>query len=410
MAARLKWADPGAADQVIARLDDLLSLNADGSVGLGWDQESDTAIEMLADLVAFPSDVPARRKRALTQRAVIDSVKTRSLSPNVVINKLQAGTNSYRKLPPRPFILMSTISMRHLHPLSTIRIRNSTLTFSARPPSRFVLPARATRGHVHHGDRPRDYASVRVHVREREETAAVDLALDRLDLWRSIWNFFLNSGRWRVSSHQDKPLNALVLGPIHTLHLPDGKPATDTIWWEPSYVEPLQPAKLDSNLDELRKFERTVRERLRRSYLRAALERLLIRYVRALDESDKNAAFLKLWGVLEELTNTGKASYSVTVRRAAFLWPEPLFRRRLLEHLRELRNRMVHQGHSPDDGERMAQQLKVHVEALLRFLLQRPRLFKSMDEVGHFLDLPPDRSAIARRIRHYMEADNILRT
>ena len=48
--------------------------------------------------------------------------------------------------------------------------------------------------------------------------------LDALDLMRGAWNLSMNRGLWRQwASNENKPVNRVLPGPVHTLHHPDGR-------------------------------------------------------------------------------------------------------------------------------------------------------------------------------------------
>jgi hypothetical protein len=64
-----------------------------------------------------------------------------------------------------------------------------------------------------------------------------------------------------------------------------------------------------------------------KSHLSGLLRRFFVRYVRALDERNLSSAFLKLWSVLEDLTNTGRSRYDLTIRRATFICEDRALRR-----------------------------------------------------------------------------------
>ncbi len=71
----------------------------------------------------------------------------------------------------------------------------------------------------------RGYSPVRVSVRARSEHEAYEKATGALDLLRGIWNLRLNSAA-RSSSGKRKPVNVLQLGPLHSLHEPNGELAS----------------------------------------------------------------------------------------------------------------------------------------------------------------------------------------
>jgi len=107
-----------------------------------------------------------------------------------------------------------------------------------------------------------------------------------------------------------------------------------------------------------------------------------------------DAAFLKLWAVLEIVTATTKAEYDTTIRRTRFLYRDRDLVTQTLEHLRYRRNEAVHRGEQQADSQALLYQLKRHVEKVLGFhLFIRPQ-FKSFDDAAQFLDLSGDTAAL----------------
>jgi hypothetical protein len=121
--------------------------------------------------------------------------------------------------------------------------------------------------------------------------------------------------------------------------------------------------------------------------------------VRALDESDANTAFLRLWTAVEVLTTPGKADFDKLIRRCAFLFQQGAFHRQMLEHLREYRNSTVHAGEYSDRARAMCFQLQLYFNALIWFHMGNATAFQSLDEANQFLDMPPDKAAISRQIK-----------
>jgi hypothetical protein len=114
---------------------------------------------------------------------------------------------------------------------------------------------------------------------------------------------------------------------------------------------------------------------------------------------DWEGAFLKLWSVLELLTNSCRDNNIVTARRTAYIYDDRDFALQVLKHLRDYRNRSVHADIDNTAIEIYVYQLKSFVEALLGFHLGSSYGFESMEEAARFLELPSDRDAIETRIR-----------
>ena len=108
------------------------------------------------------------------------------------------------------------------------------------------------------------------------------------------------------------------------------------------------------------------------------IEGALIRYVRALDSADLNDTFLRLWSLLEYLTDSGHDPYKVATRRAAFMFADRERSMLVLTHLTNHRNRFVHAGSDTDEIESLVFLLKRYVDCLLIFHLGNRFAFTSI--------------------------------
>lgn len=248
---------------------------------------------------------------------------------------------------------------------------------------------------------PKGYTRVVIHVRAKNPYGAVTKALRTIDLQRAILCLLCNY-QMEYRGIEWIPINVIRLGGCHTVHHPDGKMATETVWFEPNYTEasiyrPPQDNALQKNLSYgLR--------RLFKSKYAAQLSDALLRYVRALDERDQNNAFIKLWGAVEALTNPGTANYDLVVRRCSFLYHDTQYHRQILEHLREYRNQSVHAGDQSNVAKVHCFQLQRYFFRLIFFHLANVHGFANMDEANQFLDLPPDKVTLLKQKRMRQKA------
>ncbi len=108
-------------------------------------------------------------------------------------------------------------------------------------------------------------------------------------------------------------------------------------------------------------------------------------------------AFLKLWGVLEVLTDTTVGGpYDETIKRTCFLYEDSAFNQGLMKVLRRYRNRSVHLGMNSIRRETVVILHRYVVRNLL-FALSRSREFTSLTELGHFLSLPASPTDLLRK-------------
>jgi hypothetical protein len=151
-------------------------------------------------------------------------------------------------------------------------------------------------------------------------------------------------------------------------------------------------------------FAASLRARLASLPYRKDIERALIRYVRALDSADLNDAFLRLWSLLEFLTDSTHDPYKVATRRAAFMFTDHVRSQLVLSNLTNHRNRFVHVGSETEDIESLVFQLKRYVDALLLFHLGNRFGFDTRPEAARFMDQPPDKMELTLRIKRLQQA------
>jgi hypothetical protein len=372
----------------------------------------DDALTVLESSVEFDEAIPKSMYRGLVFRSLVAVAKSNTITAKSFMDELGRQEQAYKKTSPQRYVLTTSLSARDLSPfLPRTGISGARITFGERLPKPFREEHERMRQHGRltlFGELPRNtsimrrYTYARVSVWAKADIEAVESALDGLDLLRGIWNFYLNYPQfWRRSSGQRKPVNKIVLGPIHSLHEPDGRLAVESNWFEPDYVGPLESVRLGQYLAGMRAFERSVRRYLARSRYRTDLEDSIRRYSRILDSRDWNNAFVQLWGLLEHLTDTTRTDNKATCKRAKFLYPREYrsMYGEVLTHLAHQRNRAVHAGHVSDDAETLLYQLKRNVENVLRFHLFAGAEFASRTEAAGFLNLPPDLNELQKGMR-----------
>jgi hypothetical protein len=197
-------------------------------------------------------------------------------------------------------------------------------------------------------------------------------------------------------------VNVVRLGGHHTLHLTDGKSAREGYWYEPYFKpcsphKPTEPARIAKNI-------RWAIRRITKSNFEKALVASLLMFVRGFDLHDHNAAFLKAWGALEMLTTPNQADYDKLIRRSVFLCDEVEYNRQVLEHLRMYRNANVHAGEDSENARIHCFQLQVFYFAVIWFCVRNGSNFDTLENLGEFLDLPPETTALEQRLKQIRRA------
>jgi hypothetical protein len=391
---------------LIQRIDETIKVDDAGNLTFtGFEHFEHEAV--LHNILSFPDDIPETEAHRIVSSALSAAARNPPITSKSILGHVNRLLNEYNRRPDEPYILLTTVSLNREVSLPTTRPRETTITFHNSPKPRFtesrgILEEQALRRLDYNS--PLHYTFVRVFTRAKSPFAAANKALDGLDLIRGILNWFENQRHpIRLSQGLIRPVNEILLGPIHTLHRPSGELATDTWWYEPNFRALHTTYSPRLNHLALAKFLRDIRERIHLHPYRSIIEDSIIRYCRALDEYDLASAFQKLWVVLEILTGKPR-SYETTVDRASFVYKEYLYRRQILNHLKSFRNARVHEDASSELVETYLYQLKNYVESLLGFHLIRGKKLGSYESAMDFLDLPPEEEKLQYALHLYSEA------
>lgn len=371
---------------------------------------SDEATAILTSCIHFSAKIPDRQQQRILHLASFEAGRSGVITPTTLLRALNKLEREYLAQPRQPYILATSISVRTWpwRLPSSVRFDGRTITFSRQLPKRFDRsPLVKTFPDTFRDPDPKDFASVRIRVSARSADEAGEEGFDTLDFLRGIWNFDLNLptiSRF-FSSGRPHPVNDIRLGPIHTLHHPSGEIAQKTFWYDPFYT-PGEASRIDAGKwNNMIANTATIRRLIAQLSYRARMRDFFIRYARALDTADHEKGFLKLWNLLEDLTDTAAGdTYDKTIRRALFIGRDPEWQSSVLHHLRTYRNASVHSGYSTDRAEKYVYQLKTYVEELILFhLTSRPK-FKSIHAMAEYLELPRDPEILRKKIALFERA------
>lgn len=224
-------------------------------------------------------------------------------------------------------------------------------------------------------------------------------ANDSVDRLRGMLNLLVNSTNvlspfGRLA--RPHAVNRFRRGPFHTLHKPDGSLATEMFWYEPRWEHHHATVKFTGGPEGFNSKFRGWWKRLQQHNLREFTSGAVLRYCRALDIHEPDAALLGIWQVLELITGTDK--YDQLIDRITRLFKDHEDAREVANHLRIRRNQTVHSAH--DLGEE-AYVILHQAERLagqgVFFCLMNGRDFRSENELHRFLDFPMDEEKLRRQ-------------
>lgn len=328
-------------------------------------------------------------------RALNKAASAPPITPAKLRKAVEEARAEYRAIRPTSYVLITQLTGKLARPRE-VHLPTARIGLSPTLGNRFARERRRLEGLLLARTAPRSPVGAcwcTARVRARSPAEAFELAMGAVDLLRGIWCAGLRPGyRWSTTP---SPLTPLLVGPMHSLHRPGGSAVSDTIWSHEPY--PAFP-KLVALDDRLRRFERAARQRLVRHPYRKKLEAALRRYARSLDDEGQAAA-VPLWSLIEMLA--GSSRQEPMVRRAAFIYRNPELRRAILEHLRELRNRLVHAGEGlyGEVSDMVLGEMSIIVHDLLLFHLREGSDFEDFDAACRFLDLPSNPQVLRKGLR-----------
>lgn len=351
-------------------------------------------VPILATKLSFNNTIPEESKAPIVRETIFAAAKN-TITVESLLENFKNSEKKYLSQKPQRFYLLTTISFNNSITIPKFIINKSHIIFKSQfkdieqeERSQFIslLEEWLFR------EFPKSHLAVRVSTSGKNHFEAVNKALDNLDLLRAIFNFALrvNYSISLAITGLNKPINKIILGPLHTLHNLNGSSFDKRYWYDAYYNEKATVFNAGDKIPNLLKFTESFRKKLNKLPYKEILTAALLRYVRALDFSDYEIAFVKLWGVLELLTGTSRESNELTVKRASFLLSESEYHRYALDHLRIVRNENIHRGKNIQEQEACTYQLKRYVQELLIYHILNVNQFDKFEHSIEFLDYPAE--------------------
>lgn len=397
-----KWIKEYDPEPLAIRLDKSKSHSEDGRVsfnGFGFTEY----IVVLNSMVSLNRTITEYEKNTIVRQAAFSLAKRGQITSSALLEEISKFETEHLKQKPQKFVVASTLSINRSCELKRIRINGSTITFQPNLQKSFIdeidnKKIKQSASYTIIGEYPKDYVFLKTSVEAKSFSQALNKAIYSIDIIRGIWNLFFNRRQFRISSGQREPVNKISFGPLHTVHFPNGKLATETWFYETGYIGPRKTFNMQNKLDELYAFEKNVRKLLNKNQLKQRMEVALMKYAQALDIQDLESSYLRLWGLLEYLTSTNEnETHKDTVKRTSFFFKERKYAEQVLNHLRNHRNSAVHTGTSNQNIETLLYQLKNFVEVILEFQIFNNLKFINIKELTEFMNLPDDISELKRR-------------
>jgi len=307
----------------------------------------------------------------------------------------KALTNLRRRKKKRYTVVFQIVNLLNFK-FKTLKIGDAQLYFDMSSRKGFRKAAQKYRKKIHaelgQQDRIPDlkpHHQVLVDVDALSAAEAHQICKEALDTVRGILNLLTNLHRIsRMSSGRRKPVNDILEFPFTTIHNRDGSLAYKGFWYTPNWTEPGRHGNFNKHYKYALSNFATVNGFIRRHRLKSDALAAVVQYCDALDEPDWQASFLKIWTLLEFLTQINNADYDKLVKRASKIFGNIAENREVMKHLRIRRNQLVHENSPEEDLEILIYQSKRFAEHLLLFFITNSFKFDRLDDFARFLDSP----------------------
>lgn len=374
------------------------SKHRDKQDGLGWlyrISKLEAAMRPLFLITGPDGQEMNERTSWRLMKTAIDRVTTKlkvgkSVNPSDLLGLVEAEAADYFAQPLAAYELVTSLAVKGFPP-DRVSVNGCVIESLVERGVAYSCPEsiRAMPAHAKHVASS-EYRLVRVQTRGRCPDEAVDRALDAINLLRGIWTLVDTYTGWtrRFGSERFGPVGVVHIGPVHTLH-PCASEGSE-YWFEHSYRgdRPLfEPKRGWDKIEE----QRTETQRLLESHpFREDVERLIIRYVSALDQPELSVALLQLWALLEKMTGTIGEKYDETINRATWHYADVdrESARAMLNAIRIRRNMYVHAARTGEEVDQSVYLMKCFVDPHLKNLIVNSPGLRTLDEYGEFLSLP----------------------
>jgi hypothetical protein len=338
----------------------------------------------------FNAEIPELQKPIIIEEGISNFAINSIKNSEQLKRQIKKSEVEFLKKPSERFSLLSSFSFPYFEELQNVRYMNGGINlFRYGYPKKYkykILNDELKK----YSDSipPHGYVPLVIKISARNYLEAVERGMDFIDIIRGIWNYSINR---RVSSRMtfglQDPINMIRLGPTLTLHFSNGKLACEQFWHELNYYQKSSTWDVAHRWQYISKEFLFIRKALKKLPYRNQFNKMFIRYTRALDSDDYETSYLKLWPLLEYLTDTINSNYDKTISRALFFYRDDVLSKELIEHLRLFRNKTVHTGETNRDLVPLLFQIKRIIERIIWFHLKLAGKFDTIEEFGKFLDL-----------------------
>ncbi|MFO1039804.1 MAG: hypothetical protein U1E45_23425 [Geminicoccaceae bacterium] len=365
-------------------------------------------LSTLSSFASFPDNLSDLSGREILSRAIVAVPNNTDLNVENVSKHFYLELAARNRMPPECYLLRIALSIAIKDYLpkrfrvgdAIVFTKGHSLISKLSPED---LPPQA---HLLY-QQQKEIDNVVVKVEGDDQNDSFINAIDTIDVVRAILNLCINRKKaMRIPLGSHTPVNDCRLGPLFILYNREGKTIQ---YWTDRRLQGSPIQRIDPPIDPQ---GNVIIGMLRRLYHHGCfqyLRRGLLLYVRALDSPDWDNAFLECWRALEHLTLCSNVNGGDVIERCMLTLPVDPIQKLELEHLRRVRNRLVHQAVDPPGSQTVLFQIKRYVELMLVFIMKNPDRFKSEKCIATYMTMKHEKTALQSQIEGFSQGLSMAR-
>ncbi len=215
--------------------------------------------------------------------------------------------------------------------------------------------------------------------------AAVEIASNRMDLFRAILNIPFSLGKYTHFRSQPKALSEILPSPIYVIF--DGQGKKKEIYYTIEKYEYKQKKIPNDRISSIQFLLSKLTTDHAANSTWNYLINILRLYQKALDTTTIEAAFLTMWQVLENCIGLGEEltrNRDIQSRLSVFLQADPIFLE-MIDIIIDKRNKLVHSGKFLEDGDRIFFILKLIADSIIRRFIYFADRYPTLPELKDYV-------------------------
>jgi hypothetical protein len=215
-------------------------------------------IKILTSCLEFNKSLTYSETENITNLAISNILESSTLTEaNVLreVSKLEKSALHKRK---QEFLIATNISLQiNL----VINIRGSSFSFFEKAQDNYDW-SWVKQANTYISDKiPKNYGFLITKTVGKSASQAIETSMFKIDRLRAIMNLYFNKGRVSLAfGPRSRPMNAIFLGPVQTLHNTDGSRASDYFWFDENcpFEQPIFKCKKEQLVSCIRFLRSTI--------------------------------------------------------------------------------------------------------------------------------------------------------